>query len=386
MKSIGFIPLRKNSKGIPGKNKKRILGRPLYQWVLGEAILSNLSEIFIYTDDDEIIKFVKNEYAWCPRIKAMRRSSKGATDTATTEKAMLEFTSSVDAAYDTICLLQATSPLTTHKNINEALFKIDTENFDSVLSVVRTKRFIWNKNAQSINYDYKNRPRRQDFDGLLMENGAVYACKKQILEKYKNRLGGKIGLIEMPEDSLTEIDEEHDLILIESLLKNRLSTLKKPISKIRYLALDVDGVFTDGTIHYNIEGEFSKQYSVIDGMGLQLIREAGIEVIVITSEDSPIVHSRMKKLGITHYFSGVKDKYSRLNQFLADHQISRNEVAYVGDDINDLANMLSCQWGICPANTPDEINYHADLVLQSKSGDRVIRESAEFILNYNKRF
>lgn len=386
MKKIAILPLRKGSKGIPGKNKKKLLGRPLYQWVLTEAIFSNLDEIFVFTDDDEILEQIKKEYTWTDKVKGIKRSPESATDTASTEEAMVELANKLNNDFDIICLLQATSPLTNASDINNCLAKIQVKNFDSVLTVVETKRFTWSPDGESLNYNYLKRPRRQDFDGLLIENGAVYAVKKNTFLENKNRLGGKIGIVKMPEDTLTEIDEITDWIIIEKLIQNRLTLLKKPVSEIKAMVFDVDGVFTDGTVAVSSEIELFKQFSVRDGMGIEILNQSGITPIVLTSEDSPIVANRMKKLKIKHLHLGVKDKFSRLHKILKDLKLKCNEVAYLGDDINDLPNMLSVAWGMAPADALPSIKQNADLTLNNPGGNMAIRESIEFINKYNQKF
>jgi len=386
MKKIAIIPLRAGSKGIPGKNKKKLLGRPLYQWTLGEAIYSQLDEIFVFTDDKEIIDQVEKEYKWTPKVKALQRSTESASDTASTEFALKECADRLDYNFDLICLLQATSPLTTRMDINAAIDKITKEEFDSALSVVETKRFIWSEDGKSVNYDYLHRPRRQDFDGLLIENGAVYTSTKDQFLNTGNRIGGKIGIIKMPEDTLTEIDEIADWHIIEKLLENRLNKQKRGHGKIKAMVFDVDGVFTDGTVAVSGEGELFKRFSLRDGMGLELLRNEGIIPIVMTSEDSPIVAKRMEKLKIKHAYLGVKDKFTRIESVLNQIGIKRNEVAYLGDDINDMANISSMGWGMCPNDAILSIQNISDLKLSFPGGDKAIRDAIEFIIKYNKKF
>jgi len=385
-KSVGIIPLRSGSKGIPGKNKIKILGRPLYQWSLGEAIFSNLDIIYVFTDDKEIIEQVTNEYKWTDKVKVILRSKSSASDTASTEEAMIEFAEAINYDFDFICLLQATSPLTLREDINSTLRKVELEEFDSALTAVKTKRFIWGESGESLNYDFKSRPRRQNFAGLLVENGAVYVSSKNQFIASKNRLGGKIGIVEMPEDTFIEIDELNDLIIIEELLKKRLKSYKKYPQKIEMLVLDVDGVFTNGLVSVSSDGELFKSFSLRDGMGLEKLRNTGILVAVITSENSTIVEMRMNKLGINELYMGVKDKYARLNEILRLKNLNRSQVAYIGDDINDLTNIVSAGWGICPQNAILEIKTNSDIVLNNNGGDMAIREAVEFIINYNKRF
>lgn len=385
MKKIGFIPLRKNSKGIVNKNKRKMVGRPLFTWVLGEAILSDLDEIFVFTDDKDILSFVDREYSWSNKVKSALRSKESASDIASTESAILEFCETINYNFDLFTLLQATSPFTSRHDINNCIKKLTDEGFDSALTVVNTHQFIWNKDGTSLNYDVFKRPRRQDFEGLLVENGAVYATSKGSLQKTKNRLNGKIAVVEMADESLYEIDTESDWTIIEQLLINRQKS-KKKTDKITHLLLDVDGVFTDGSVYYSKDGELSKKFDMRDGMGLEILREHNVQVMVVTSEQSEIVAQRMKKLNIENVYLGVKDKYSLLSYIIQKNSLSLSNLAYIGDDVNDLANICSVGWSMAPNNATQVVKRHADMILPANSGNGAIRSACEFIINYNKRF
>ena len=385
MKKVAIIPLRKGSKGIPGKNKKKMLGRPLFSWVLGAAIFSDLDEVYVFTDDEEILKFISKEYHWTSKVKGLLRNDENANDTASTESAMVEFAEKINHDFDVLCLLQATSPLTTSQDINNALFQISVEGKTSALSVVKTHRFTWNADGTPQNYDVFNRPRRQDFAGLLMENGAVCATTKDAFIKSKNRVSETIGLVEMPEETLMEIDSLSDWTIIENLLAERQKSFKKQ-ERINYLVLDVDGVFTDGCVYYGAEGELMKKFDMRDGMGLEILRQNKVEVVVVTSENSDLVAKRMQKLQIKHTFLGVKDKYSFLQNFINQQQTSWANLAYVGDDVNDLANLCTVGWSFAPANATSIVKQQVDFTLSNNSADGAIREVCEWIMNYNKRF
>lgn len=384
-KSIGFIPLRKNSKGILGKNKKKLLGRPLFTWVLTEAIFSSLTEVYVFTDDDEIIEYIDVNFKWSRKVKALKRSAKNAADTSSTEDAMMEFCAISNINFDIFCLLQATSPLTRRQDIDAALKELQKNKLDAVLSVVKTHRFIWSETGKALNYDFRNRPRRQDFNGLLIENGAVYCTTNNALLTSKNRLSGKIGTVEMPENTLVEIDSETDWHVVEQLLISQFKA-NKSTQRIKQLVLDVDGVFTDGKVTISKDGEFSKTFDMRDGMGLEILRQHGVNVIVMTSENSKVVAQRMKKLKLEDTFLGIKDKYSCLENICKKRNISPQEIAYIGDDVNDMSNMLRTGWSFCPANATKPIKYHADMVLNANSANGAIREATEFIINYNLRF
>lgn len=386
MASIGFIPLRKGSTGVPGKNKKKLLGRPLFCWVLGQALASRLDLIYIYTDDEGILSFVEKEYYWTDRVIVIKRENYTATQTASTETAITAFLKTEKPKFDLFCLLQATSPFTTARDIDRCLEKVGSRTtYDSALTVVRTHRFTWSEDGKVQNYDIYNRPRRQDFKGLLIENGAIYVTTKTALQKTQNRLSGNTVLIEMPEDSLTEIDTLTDWKIAEELLAARLKK-GKGSERITHLVLDVDGVFTDGCVYYGSDGELLKKFDMRDGMGLEILRQNQVEVMVMTSENSDIVVSRMKKLKIDKLYMGVKDKYSLLTNLINKENLSFSQFAYVGDDVNDLANICACGWSFAPGNAMAPVKKHADIILANNSATGAIREVCDFIMRYNARY
>ena len=152
-------------------------------------------------------------------VQIIDRPKEYATDEATTESVMFHFMQHIK--FDILVTIQATSPMLTSDHLDNALSYYNTNKYDSLLSVVRTKKFFWSEDAKPLNYDPLNRPRRQDFKGLFVENGAFYITSNKILEKSKCRLGGKIGLFEMPEEALSEIDTPLDWNIVENLLINR---------------------------------------------------------------------------------------------------------------------------------------------------------------------
>ena len=222
MKTIAFIPVRGGSKSIPLKNIKPFCGKPLACWNI-EALEACLlvDEIIVATDSDEIEKVVlAKNYT---KTKIYRRSAVNACDTASTESVMLEYIHYANLASDTLFMLvQATSPLTLAIHFTEALQQYASGQYDSMLTCVRNKRFFWNADGTSLNYDYRHRPRRQEFDGMLMENGAFYINTVGNILQSGNRLSGKIGIYEMPDYTAFEIDEPDDWQIMENLMRRHV--------------------------------------------------------------------------------------------------------------------------------------------------------------------
>lgn len=229
MKTIAFIPVRGGSKSIPLKNIKLFCGKPLVCWNI-EALenCSLVDEIVIATDSDEIeCAVVAQSYK---KTVIYRRLAENASDTATTESVMLEYIKLAKLnELDVFMLVQATSPLTGTLHFTEALSIYKQGKYDSMLTCVRNYRFFWNEDGTPLNYDYHKRPRRQNFSGMLMENGAFYINTiKNILEK-GNRLSGNIGIYEMPEYTAFEVSDE----LLQDAISNYDFVCTSDINRIR---------------------------------------------------------------------------------------------------------------------------------------------------------
>jgi YrbI family 3-deoxy-D-manno-octulosonate 8-phosphate phosphatase len=379
-----LVPLRGGSKSIPQKNIKLIAGRPLCEWVLIALLdVEGIDGVHVSTEDDEIARLAQ---AIDPRINIIKRPSELATDEASTESVMLHFAEEVD--FDILITAQATSPLTTSNDIKRGLDLFFSGNYDSLLTGVRQKRFYWNKSegkAAPVNYDYKERPRRQDFDGWILENGAFYITSRSILLKEKCRLGGKIGILEMAAHTAIEIDDPVDWIFAESLLiEQKQKDLLRSIGEIKLLVVDVDGTLTDAGMYYSSDGESLKKFNTRDAKGLELVQKEGIMVSLMTSEDSEIVRARAKKLRIKHTFIGVKDKMVMLENLCKDLKIKMSEIAYIGDDLNDFTCIENVGLGACPADALSEVKNVAKYICQRKGGKGAVREFCEIILNGKK--
>lgn len=220
LKIVALVPARGGSKSIPYKNIRPMGGKPLIYWTLKAAGESKyINEVYLSTEDEKIKTAAK---ALNLKARVIDRPKKFATDTASTESVMLHFARKMKFDFDILVTIQATSPLTTSKELDSAIKQFLRGKKDSLLTSVRTKRFFWNDSGRPLNYNPFKRPRRQDFKGSLVENGAFYITKKNILKKYKNRLGGKIDMFEMQSEHVVDIDEPGDWAAVETILLNRI--------------------------------------------------------------------------------------------------------------------------------------------------------------------
>lgn len=222
MVRIGFIPLRAGSVRVPDKNYQRIAGKRLYEWVTDAAVNSNLDHIYIYTNHEKLRTSAFWKYKHLKKVHLPNRRERNAKDKASTEDAIKDFLNDNMREYDEIYLLQATSPMTTTEDINRAINLINKGGYDSVVSVVRQKRFIWDKETGTAqNYDPHKRPISQGYEGFWVENGAIYGTKREQFESSGCRIGTDVGLLEMPENTYIEIDTPDDFVMVEALLERR---------------------------------------------------------------------------------------------------------------------------------------------------------------------
>ena len=225
MVTIAIIPARGGSKGVPRKNLRPLADKPLIAHSILDAKESKFTDkVYVSTDNLEIAE-VSRQYG----AEIIHRPDELAGDTASSESALIHALSEIEKtgiSPDLMVFLQCTSPIRTGTDIDNAIAKLRSENADSLLSVSPSHRFLWEEVdgvAKSINYDYRDRPRRQDMQPQYVENGSIYIFKPWVLKKFGNRLGGKISLFVMSETASWEIDSALDFEIAESLIKKQVT-------------------------------------------------------------------------------------------------------------------------------------------------------------------
>lgn len=222
-KIIAIIPARGGSKGIPRKNVLDFCGKPLIAWTILQAVNTpQVDAVYVTSDSDEILDLAKKYGA-----KIIKRPQAISGDTATSESAVEHAFEAIGIPKEMAFMLQATSPLRKPDDLSRAIEQFRADGCDSGFSGAILEDFLtWRKTQEgvyeSINYDYKNRGRRQDRPLEYVENGSIYFFKPQILLEHGNRLGGRIGTYLMEFWQSFEIDSPHDWDLLEILFKTHL--------------------------------------------------------------------------------------------------------------------------------------------------------------------
>ena len=384
MTTCAIIPARGGSKGIPRKNVRLLAGKPLIAHTIEHARQAHsVNRVIVSTDDPEIAS-VSKQYG----AEVIWRPAEISGDTASSESALLhalEYLQQTEGYEpDIVVFLQCTSPLTLPEDINGAVQALLDENADSALAVTPFHYFLWRRDedgdAVGINHDKRVRPLRQQRELQFLETGALYVMRTDGFQKAKHRFFGKTAMYVMPPERCLEIDEPVDFIIAETLLQHRqqqmmLNVLPDPVSA---LVLDFDGVFTDNRVLVLEDGREAVFCNRSDGHGLALVRDMRIPMLVLSSEENPVVLARCRKLGL-ECLHGVRDKRAVLSRWLQERGLDAAHVVFVGNDVNDLPCMEFVGCSVAVSDAHPAVRAAACLVLAAPGGRGAIREICDLI-------
>jgi YrbI family 3-deoxy-D-manno-octulosonate 8-phosphate phosphatase len=381
---VCIIPARGGSKVIPEKNIQPIAGKPLLAYSIEHAKQTPaITRVIISTDDPEIAAVAK-EYG----AEVIWRPAEISSDTATSESALLhvlDYLRDIESYEpDLVVFLQATSPLRQPNDIQNAIELLQREGADSLFSACRLHGLVWRREdnkLKSLSYDYRSRKRRQESPEDIVENGSIYIFRPWVLRKFNNRLGGKIAVYYMNVLDSFQIDEPEDLELIEQLLILRQPRRKVPSLKaVRLLVIDFDGVMTDNRVLVHQNGTEAVWCYRGDGLGIMRLKEVGVEVIVLSTETNPVVVARCRKLGISCIQSCEK-KIIELKRIVQQRSLRKDQVAYIGNDVNDIECMQWVGVPIAVADAVPEVRAMSCWVTTRRGGEGAVREVCDLIIS-----
>jgi YrbI family 3-deoxy-D-manno-octulosonate 8-phosphate phosphatase len=235
--------------------------------------------------------------------------------------------------------------------------------------------------VEGVNHDVVPRQRRQDLEPQSLETGAAYAMRVGGFRRSGHRFFGSVDLVDVPSERSMEIDEPADLDLARDVaprLDRRwlAARLPRPVGAVVF---DFDGVMTDNRVTVDQDGRESVTASRSDGMGVELLREAGVPMIVISKERNPVTGARCAKMRLD-VLQGVDDKLATLQTWMREQAIDASSVIYVGNDVNDLACMEAVGCAVAVADAHHAVVTSADVVLSRPGGHGAVRELADAVL------
>ncbi len=383
---LTIIPARGGSKGVPGKNIKPLLGKPLLAYSVEQARASaRVQRVVVSTDADSIA-----EVALRYGAEVIRRPPEISDGLSSSELALLHVLDTLQKSEnyvpDIVVFLQATSPCRLPGEIDAAIKLLLDRKADSLLSCC-PEHFTghWQmREDQSVfptNYEPGKRPMRQQVPIDYVENGSIYIFRTGILRTTGSRLGGRITVYPMPAWRSFQIDEPGDYEVAELMMKGLPGTpLSRPeLAGIKLLLTDFDGVLTDNRVWVAENGLESVACCRSDGLRLRELARTGVECVVLSTETNPVVEARCRKLGLS-FRQGLRDKRAALLEEVARRGLDAGAVAFVGNDVNDLACMREVGVPVAVADAYPEVAACARWVTRACGGYGALREVTDALI------
>ena len=247
--------------------------------------------------------------------------------------------------------------------------------------MIETYGFLWARGADGatgVNHDPARRPLRQEREPHFLETGAFYVMDAAGFRRARHRFFGRISLVEVPERTALEIDTPEQLELARTTAPIAAERGPDRID-VDAVVTDFDGVHTDDTVAVTSDGVEQVRVSRSDGMGVRLLREAGIPLLILSTETNPVVTTRARKLRV-YVLQAQDDKAAALRRWAAEQGIPLSRVAYLGNDVNDLPALEIVGWPIAVPDAHPLVIAAARVVLDRPGGAGAVRELAERVL------
>ncbi|RCH68034.1 transferase [Streptomyces sp. SDr-06] len=375
---LAVVPARGGSKGVPGKNLAPVAGVPLVvRAVLACRAARHVTDVVVSTDDPAIAAAARSAGA-----EVVDRPAGISGDTATSEAAVLH---ALDAypATDVVLLVQCTSPFLTREDVEGVVAAVVEDGAQSAVTVAPFHGFLWREGelgeGQGMGHDKSVRPRRQDRPQDFLETGAAYAMDAEGFRTHKHRFFGRTALVRTDPARVLEIDEPHDLARARALapLLDRPATPAR--DDVDAVVLDFDGTQTDDRVLIDSEGRELVAVHRGDGLGIAALRRAGLKLLILSTEQNPVVAARARKLKIP-VLHGIDRKDLALKQWCEDEGVDPQRVLYAGNDVNDLPCFALAGWPVAVADAHDAVRAAARAVTRTPGGEGAVREIAAWLL------
>ncbi|MFC7819137.1 cytidylyltransferase domain-containing protein [Streptomyces sp. NPDC057367] len=396
---LAVIPARGGSKGVPAKNLAPVGGVPLVARAVRECRAARLvTDVVVSTDDRSIAAAAREAGA-----EVVLRPAAIAGDTATSEAAVLHAMDAHEAlhgaAVDVVLLVQCTSPFIVREDIDGVAGAVAENGADTAVTVAPFHGFVWRdgddeerpaEGGHGVNHDKSHRPRRQDRPQDLLETGAAYAMAADGFREHRHRFFGRTELVRTDPARVLEIDDPHDLARARALaplfdaarpgaLAVEPPTHLPAAEDIDAVVLDFDGTQTDDRVLIDSDGREFVSVHRGDGLGIAALRRSGLTMLVLSTEQNPVVAARARKLKLP-VLHGIDRKDLALKQWCEEQGIAPERVLYVGNDVNDLPCFALVGWPVAVASAHDAVRGAARAVTTLPGGDGAIREIATWIL------
>lgn len=375
MKIVGFVPARIGSKRVAEKNLQKILGVPLFLWAANNLnrVLPK-DHIYIDSNSKDILNLAEKF-----GFQTIERPEDLATNATNGNEFMLWEVSNVDA--DIYIQHLPPMPFLSKNTLEKAIKKITDTGHDSAFTALKEKLYLWSKSGPK--YDIQNIPNSFDLETTIIEGMGCYVTTKESILNNKTRVGKNPAIIEMDKFESIDIDYPEDLELARSIARglgfdspytSGINSMLKA-KNIKMVVFDIDGVMTDGGMYYTETGDEMKKFNTKDGIAIKNLKEKGYKVGFLSSGfNRKIIENRAKLFNADYVYVGTNEKLEILTEWCKECNITTDEVAYVGDDVNDIKLIDKVGFFACPSDAIGDIKNKSTVVLQSMGGKGCIRE------------
>jgi YrbI family 3-deoxy-D-manno-octulosonate 8-phosphate phosphatase len=391
---LAVIPARGGSKGVPAKNLAQVGGVPLVARAVRACLASpEVTDVVVTTDDAAIADAARSageSLGEATRLHCVQRPAAIAGDTATSEAAVLHALDAYEAmghgrAADVVLLVQCTSPFITREDIDGVAAAVAREGADTAVTVAPFHGFVWRDGSAvedgtyGVNHDKAVRPRRQDRPQDYLETGAAYAMDVAGFRTHRHRFFGHTALVHTDPARVLEVDDPHDLARARALAPLLDPSPLPTRADIDAVVLDFDGTQTDDRVLVDSDGRETVAVHRGDGLGIAALRRAGVPLLILSTEQNPVVAARARKLQVP-VLHGIDRKDLALKEWCEEQSIAPDRVLYVGNDVNDLACFGLAGWPVAVASAHDSVRAAARAVTTTPGGFGAIREIAAWLL------
>jgi YrbI family 3-deoxy-D-manno-octulosonate 8-phosphate phosphatase len=398
---LALIPARGGSKGIPRKNIRSFAGYPLIAWSIAAAKQATcVTRVIVSTDDEEIAAVAREYGAETPFLRPAELAEDQTTDLPVFEHALQWLEENEGYQPDIVIQLRPTSPIRPKDCVDSAVnILLEHKDADCVRGVVpagqnphKMWRFADEGQPMKPLLEVKGIPEpynapRQILPPVYWQTGHIDVVRVSTIKQKKSLTGDVIYPLVIDPRYTVDIDTLSDWAKYEELADSGLTIItpgkaKHPMpEKIDLVISDFDGVITDNRVWVNEDGmEYVAAYRS-DSIGVQLLREIGIEVMILSSEPNRVVEARARKMGV-HVIHGVgiHEKGRVMREVLEQKNVKAENVIYIGNDVNDLPCFEVAGWSVAVADAYPEVIRAADFVLSNPGGHGALREVCDLIL------
>ncbi|MFD7617994.1 cytidylyltransferase domain-containing protein [Streptomyces sp. NPDC059802] len=390
---LAVIPARGGSKGVPAKNLAQVGGVPLIARAVRACLASReVTDVVVTTDDAAIADAARaaGDTLGAPeRLHIVQRPAAIAGDRSSSEDAVLHALDAYEAmrerTADVVLLVQCTSPFVVREDIDGVAAAVAHDGADTAVTVAPFHGFLWRDGSAieednyGVNHDKSVRQMRQDRPEDLLETGTAYAMNAEGFRTHRHRFFGHTALVRTDAARVLEIDDPHDLARARALAPLLDASPLPTLDDIDAVVLDFDGTQTDDRVLIDADGREIVAVHRGDGLGIAALRKAGLPLLILSSEQNPVVAARAHKLRIP-VLHGIDRKDQALKQWCDEQSIAPERVLYVGNDVNDLPCFALAGWPVAVASAHDSVRAAARAVTTTPGGFGAIREIAAWLL------